>query len=288
MKKSIKITLFLILLLALAGGAYFFLNPKKALNIIVPEIDQVENIFVRFVGDTAKIELDLRMENKSFFKLNIDSLIYYVNFDSATLLAKAQLLNIELKRGQTDTVRLFLDLPYKHLLKKIQSVQDRDSVDIRIDVRVVYATFFGQTTLPYTKKMRIEVPHPPKIEFERMEFVTREGKNLFFMAHVKLLNYSKISLNVSEISYRIVVKDLLTASGKENKEIRVKPATVYSLALPIKVELKNIFKTLGLIVTDNDKVKYHLVLKAMVQNDKVGSKKTPIEIEKDGIMELKK
>ncbi|MES2681214.1 MAG: LEA type 2 family protein [Bacteroidota bacterium] len=288
MKKSIKITLFLVLLLAIAGGVYFFLNPKKALNIIVPEIDQVENISVKFVGDTAKIDVDLRMQNKGFFKLNIDSLVYYVNFDSATLLAKAQYLNIELKPGQEDTLQLPLDLPYKRLMKKIQSVQDRDSVDIRIDVRIVYATVFGQTTIPYSKKMRIEVPHPPKLEFEKMEFIKREGKTLYLLAHVKLLNYSNISLNVSDIRYRLVVKDLLTATGTENKEIRVKPATTYSLALPIKVELKSIFKTLGLIVTDNDKVKYHLVINAMVQNDKVGSKKTPLEIEKDGIMELKK
>ncbi len=280
--------MFLVLLLAIAGGVYFFLNPKKALNIIVPEIDQVENISVKFVGDTAKIDVDLRMQNKGFFKLNIDSLVYYVNFDSATLLAKAQYLNIELKPGQEDTLQLPLDLPYKRLMKKIQSVQDRDSVDIRIDVRIVYATVFGQTTIPYSKKMRIEVPHPPKLEFEKMEFIKREGKTLYLLAHVKLLNYSNISLNVSDIRYRLVVKDLLTATGTENKEIRVKPATTYSLALPIKVELKSIFKTLGLIVTDNDKVKYHLVINAMVQNDKVGSKKTPLEIEKDGIMELKK
>lgn len=273
----------------LAGvGAYYFLNPKKALNIIIPEFSEVENIHVTLIGDTAHIDVDLRMQNKSFFKLNIDSLIYYVNFDSATLLAKSQYLNIELQPSQTDTLKLPLALPFKRLMKKIKSLQGEDSTNIKIDVRMVYATIFGHTSLPYTKTIRIAVPHPPKFEIEKIEYVSRDKKTIQLLAHVTMHNYGNIDLNVSDIKYNMVVKDVFKAEGGEKRNISIKPKSNISVKLPISVEFESYLKTLGLIITNNDKVNYHLTVTGMLQNDKVGDKKTPIQIEKDGILELKK
>ncbi len=289
MKKKNKIAIFVVVFLLLAGfAAYIFFNPQKALNIIVPEFENIENIYIRLGRDTAFVNVAISLENKSLFRLHIDSMIYYVNFDSATMLAKRQYLDLDILRGQSDTFQLPLALPYKRLIKKIRSIQDRDSVDLRMDLRVVFSTVFGHTAIPLSKKIRIAVPRPPKLEFDRMEFLKREKKKVYLLAHVKLHNYGKIDLNISDISYKLTVTDLLSASGTEKKEIRVKPATTIPLTIPVQLELKNVIKTLRLVITDKDKVKYHLLVKALVQNDKVGSKKTPLELETDGTLELKK
>ena len=288
MRKSRKIIV-LLFVISLAGLAvYYFFNPKKALNIIIPEIDQIKNIHVAFNGDTAYIDLNLKIENKSIFKLNIDSLIYQLTFDSAKVLARHENINVVLKHRETDTITLPLALPFKRLMKKIKSLQSQDSVNISVGVRVVYATIFGRVSLPYSKIIRIEVPHPPKIEVQRMEYVRRDKKTIHLLVHVIINNRCKLGLNVSDLKYQIEVKDLFKANGNEKKEIKIKPRSNISVALPIKVEFKYIFKTVRLVLSNKDQVNYHLSITGKVQTDKVSDKKTPFELENDGEMELKK
>ena len=288
MKKTLKVVALLLLFGIIGIAAYFYLNPKKGLKIILPELNQIQNIHVRLSQDTAFIDLDLKIANKSFFKLHIDSLMYHVRLDTSTLLSKNEYLDLELKPSQQDTLHLPLALPYKRLMKKIKSLQGQDSVDIPIDVRAVYATIFGKAVLPYSKTLRIEVPHPPKFEVEKIEYLKRHKKTGFFLAHVKIQNYGKIDVNISDIKYRLVVKELFTAEGSEKKNIHIKPKSTLEVKLPIQVEFKSLLKTVGRYIRDDDRVDYRLKVTAQIQNDKISLQKTPIEIEKSGVMELRK
>lgn len=289
MAKGLKIGLVILLIALVGAGLYFYLNPKKALNIIIPEISDIENIHVKFKGDTALINLTLDVENKSLFKLNIDTLSYHIQLDTSTLLSKSQPLNLQLLKRQKDSINVPLALPFKRLMKKIRSLQGEDSVNIPIEVRIVYSTVFGKAVLPYSKTVRIEVPHPPKFEVEKIEYVKREKKTVFLNAHIKMINYGKINLDVSGLSYTLTTKKkLFTAKGSYPDEIHVRPKSVIAKTLPIKIEINKLFKTLGLIITNKDKVKYHLIVKGFIKNNKLGDEKTPIEIEKDGTLEIKK
>jgi len=288
MGKFFKI-FFIVLFLALLGiVGYYFFNRKKALNIIIPSIDNIENIHIKFLGDTALVDLDLDVTNKGLFKIHIDTLAYHIRFDTNTLLSKSEFIGLELSKGQKDTIRLPLKLPYKRLMAQIKSLQGQDSVNIPIDVRVVYSTIVGKAVLPYSKNLRIEVPHPPKFEVEKIEYLKREKKDIYLDAHIKMHNYGKIDLDIMRLSYTLTAEDLFAANGSENKEIRVKPKSVIQATLPIKVELKKVFKTIGRVITNNDKVKYHLVIHGFVKTKKDSDDETPIQIEKDGILELKK
>ena len=289
MAKGLKIGLLLLFIALLCGGLYFYLNPKKALNIIIPEVDDIQNIHIQVKGDTAFINLLLTVSNSGLFKLHIDTLTYNIKLDTSTLLSKSEYINVQLLKKQSDTIVLPLKLPFKRLIKKIKNLQSQDSVNIPIDVRVVYSTVFGKAVLPYSKTLRIEVPHPPKFEVEKIEYVKREKKTIYVNAHLKMHNYGKIDLNVSGLTYTLTTaKDLFTATGSYLGEIQVRPRSVISERLPIKIEFNKVLKTLGMVITNNDKVKYHLLITGFLQTNKLGTEKTPIEIEKDGVLELKK
>jgi LEA14-like dessication related protein len=286
--KGLKIGLLLLFIALLCSGVYFYFNPKKALNIIVPEISDLKRVRIKLIGDTAYINLVINASNKGVFKLHIDTLEYRIRLDTSTLLSKSEYLGLQLKKGQEDSILLPLALPFKRLMRKIKSLQGQDSVDVPVEVRVVYSTVFGKAVLPYSKTLRIEVPHPPKFSVEKIEYVKYHKKELLLNAHINIHNPGKIDLAISGLSYTMTVKDLFVAIGKDLKEIRVKPGTMTPVELPIKVKFKSLIKAIGLILENKDKVNYHLKVEGFIQNDKLGDEKTPVVIEKDGVMELKK
>ena len=102
-----------------------------------------------------------------------------------------------------------------------------------------------------------------------------------------MINYGKLELNVSDLNYTMEVKDLFIAKGKKAGTISIKPRSVITKTLPIKVEVKKLFKAMRIYVK-NEKVHYHLTVKGFIQNDKLSEERTPVEIEKDGDMRLKK
>lgn len=288
MKKTVKILLFLVVLALLTFGAYFYFTPKKALNIVLPEANELSELDLRLDDDTAHVGLKIRVKNKSLFKLDIDSLIYVITVDTATMVSKAQRLNVQLKRGMEDTVLLFIALPYKRLSNKIKSSQGKDSLDIGVDLKLVYNTVFGETTLPFQKNIPMEVPKPPKFEISHVEFLKREKKTGYFMVDILMHNYGKIDLTISALNYRMEMEDLFTANGRHPETVVIKPKSDLVFKLPIKVEFKKVIKMISKVISNNDKVNYTLHVDALVQNDKVDKKKTPLTLSKQGQFELKK
>lgn len=287
MKKAVKWFL-IILLSGIAGLALFlYLNPKKGLRVLLPDINSVEHISIALKQDTALIDASLNIENKGLFKLTIDSLAYRVCFDTATLLSGQRYVGIKLRSGRQDTLHLPLSLPFKRLTREIRSHQHQDSVSIPVEVRLVYSTVFGKAVLPYSRTLKIETPRPPEFEIERIEFLKREKKTGYFLIHVNMHNYGKIDLKVSDIHYTFSVPELFTAAGAAKEEIRVKPRSTIRSALPVTVEFKSVFKTLGRLIR-KEEVEYQLRLSGMVQAGGADQKKIPVEIEKKGRTELRR
>jgi LEA14-like dessication related protein len=288
MKRFLKVFLIIIVILIAGALAYFYFYPKKAQNILIPDIDQVENINIRFKGDTAILDLALRMENKGFMKMNIDSLEYHVMFDTLNVLSKIQDLDIVLRPGDADTVHFPVKVPFTRLLARIKKIQERDSADITTEARVVFKSIFGHVSLPHKKRHRIGMPRPPKFELEELEYIRREKRDLFFDAHLKMHNYGNIDLVIYDIKYDVKVKDLFIASGTYPEKITVKPRSTITKTIPVKVEMKKFLKTAFLVFTDNDKVSYHAVITAVVDAEGLGDEPATVHVVKDGITELKK
>jgi LEA14-like dessication related protein len=287
-KKWILIIIVSLLIIAVGLAVYFYLFPKKAQHILIPDIDQVNQIRIRVDGDTARMNIGLRLENKGPFRMNIDSLIYHVRFDTATLLAGRQELGIVLASGDADTFQVPVNLPFKRLIASIMKVQEQDSVDIFTAVRVVYATVLGNRSLAHEKTSTIAVPIPPEFELEKMEYVRRDKHKFFFRAHLKMVNRGRIELNVYDLKYTMKAEDLFTATGIGPKFIKVMPHSVITEVLPITVDVNKILKTALKIISDNNKVRYRLKIHGYIQNKGLGEDRSEVEIKKEGVLELKK
>lgn len=136
MKKFWRI--FIAILVLLIGGIFFILTyyPRLAQNVLIPEIEHVRSARLELRGDSIFAGLHIRMHNKGPFKLNLDSIIYRIDFDTMRVLSKAQDIEIVLKPGEADTFKLPLALPVTRIKDRILELQHRDSVDIKTDVRL--------------------------------------------------------------------------------------------------------------------------------------------------------
>ena len=179
MKKGLTIFISVFIVLALIGGYYYF-HPKRALNIIIPKFEDIENVHITALSDTLLINADVQFANKSIFKLTIDSLIYHIQLDTLTLLSKSQYLGVKMSPSTKDTIRLPISLPFKRLMKEIKNLQKQDSVGITYNLRVVYSTWLGHAALPYKKTVTISVPVPPKLEIQKLDYKKRH-KNIFYL-----------------------------------------------------------------------------------------------------------
>jgi len=287
MKKG-WITLCAGLILGVGIGGYYYFQPKKALNIIIPKFETIQKVHIELMKDTALIDADVLFENKGIFKIHIDSLIYNIKLDTLTMLSNGQYLNVQLSPSQLDTVRLPIKLPFKRLRAEIEHLQKQDSVGVTFDLRVVYSTWLGKASLPYKKTITIAVPIPPKLEVVKLDYTGRDKKLFRFNAHVKIINKGKLDLRLTDIKYRLIIKDNLEANGKDEQEIHLKPGSEVTVVLPISVKFDNLLKTLVNVVTDNDQVTYHLKIDALARIDKLSEETTIIQVEKRGITELKK
>ena len=283
-----KFLIILLILLVIAGGAmaYFYLYPKQAQNIIIPEVEQVKQIKFKIKGDTALLDIDLELQNHGPFKMNIDSLIYNVKFDTATLLSAAQDLNVVLEPGASDIYRVPAKLPYKRLFRNIKKVQDFDSVPILSDIRIVYSTIFGSRAVNHQKTSTIAVPVPPEFELEKIEYVRYHKKTVYLNAYLTMHNYGRIELDVTDLAYSMKVEDLFTAEGKHEEVIHVKPKSDIKKVLPIEVDVHKVWKTFSKIVIKHDKLNYHVKITGKARAKGLGDEPSEIEIIKNGKLEV--
>jgi hypothetical protein len=101
-------------------------------------------------------------ENKSLFKPDPDTLFNKIMLADFILLDKTQVLNIRRKAGDVNTFMLPLKIPVSKTMNTIKSLQRQDSTYLDIDTNIVYNTIFGSKKIPVTKKVKINVPLPPR------------------------------------------------------------------------------------------------------------------------------
>jgi len=288
MKKPRNIIILLLVLGILGLGLYLYLRPKTAVKIVFPELEKLQKVKIKLETDTARISFNAVINNGGLFKINIDSLYYYLKLDTAKLLDHKEFLNIELPPGHADTVLLTVGLPYTKLKKQIRTLQKQDSTKIHLKLDILYDTWMGKAKLPVERDFSIEVPHPPRFTLIKTEYIGRDKKTLLVNAHIQIDNPGKLDLNITDLVYKMDVKDLFTLEQVFPEKVTIKPGTSQTLILPVHVEIKKLLKTAFLVITNNDRVPYKLHMRAQVKSGMVDADKTPFELEKEGELELKK
>jgi LEA14-like dessication related protein len=273
---------------------FYFYNPRKAINLILPDLSQITYINAAVKGDSVHTKIDVIVQNKSPYKLTIDSVYFEIKLDDKQLVE--ELVPVELKqlRYQIDTVELPVDISRKKLKRILDNLKNVDSTDIAANCYVVYNTVFGHVKLRYDKTTHIPVPIPPQIKVVKVQRKKYSviDKTLYAVIQLEIINKGKnIDIQLSNIRYQFQVENSLTSEGTIDKTVAVKPASTKYLEIPIAIKVEQPLKTAVAIITDNDRMNYTFHLTAdVIENmtDKIKRKPIPTEVNASGILELKK
>jgi LEA14-like dessication related protein len=294
--KILKLSLISIGIIILAGVVlFYFYNPKKAIELILPDLSKVTFINATIVnGDSVQSKADIIVQNKSPYKLTIDSVFFKVELNKRKLIEEFVPLNLKQMRYQTDTVQLPIDFSRKKLKAILAELKGIDSTDLDVHCYVIYNTLFGHVKLSYDRTVHIPVPIPPQIKVvkvERKKYNVMD-KILTTIIHLEIINKGKnIDLKLQHIHYTIEIGNSLSSEGDIDRTVTIKPESTSYIEIPVDIKVERPLKTIVDILTNNDQTNYVLHLNAqMIEHMVDKSKQTPIpiQIDAEGMLELKK
>ena len=282
-----------VILLLIGGGVVFiFFNPKKGLKLVLPDLDNISLVKATIKNDTAYLGVDMLLENKSIFKLTIDTLFYRITLADSLLFNETKALNIRQKPGETSTIEMPLRIPMTKTMGTIRSLQGQDSTYIEIESYIVYNTFLGSKKIPISKKIKIKVPVPPQIKVQHVEIdeISLSDKTVDVIAKIRIINKGEmIDLNVHKIHYKLMLGDnLVSSDGVYEHDIALKPGTETDVEIPVTVTINKVFKTAWKYIT-NEKLDYNITVTAELDENSFYKKSNiPMEIKASGKAKLRK
>ncbi len=289
MKKIIKrIGIFIFILLVIAGGVVFIFRDQIKAHLI-PEVTQIGDIAIRVKNDTAYVNLKLTIKNKSFIKIESDSIKYNVSLFNKTYLQSEKYIGVVLPPYGKDTVDFSLKIPYIAIIKELKAQRKKgDSASYAINILLQYATVFNKSEISVNKSAKLKIPQPPEIEIVEIKYKKIRLKSIIAEAKIKIINYSPVNLSIKHIQYFINVSKQGNLTGHYTQPIVIKPHETTVFFLPIEMHPKNLVKTIFNILRNKDNYDYVLTLNATLESYDPLKQSFHIDLVKNGEMELKK
>ena len=290
-KKSKVLILTLAIVVASIIG-YYFLNPKKTINLIFPTINELSFVHVDLRRDSALLNLHVFLQNRMPYKMVIDTIDFEIKLNGFTMVEETLPVMIDQKWFETDTIELPVNISLKETKRIIGDLQGQDSTDMDLNFNIVYNTLIGRKKVNFNNKIRIATPVPPQIKILKLEHKTYNIKDNTSEAlfRIEIINNGRnIDLKLNEISYNFQILNTLISKGKVNHPVDIKPGSSQIVEFPVILEYSRPLKMVWLIATDNDMVEYDLNLKCVVKANAFSDfKAIPFEIDATGTMELVK
>lgn len=290
---KIFLTIFLIILIIVVV-LFFVFNPKKAIYLVLPDLSRITYINADVKNDSVQTKIDVIVQNKSPYKLTIDSASFEISLHDQLLIKELIPVNLKQQRYQIDTLQLPVDLSRKKLKQILSGLEGVDSTDLTTSCYIIYNTIFGHVKLPYNKSVRIPVPVPPKIKVlkvERKKYnVTEKVLNTTILLEI-INGGQNINLQLYDIHYQLHIENELKSEGTIDKTVVIKPRSTETVEVPVDIKVEYPLKTIIAILTDNDRMNYTLHFQAkMIEKmvDAVKRDPIPVEINASGELELKK
>lgn len=273
-----------ILILGIIGYAvYFLIQRHKLLNLALPEVKEITLIKVDIHSDTAFVEVNMIVMNKAPYRMSIDSVICNLSLGGTKLVSVSQYIGLRQESGQSDSVRISVNIPISHTRNKILSLQNQDSTGLQLEAMIVYSGFM----VPFAKSQQIEVPVPPQfkvIKTEKKEFRLFK-KDVQVDLFLSIINEGKnLSLDLHDLQYEITIGTDLRSKGKFPRDVSIRPQSSQVLKLPLDIKMKHPLETIFKIMGDNDRVPFKIELSGYMDVGKM--ERIPVVIFASGRMEI--
>lgn len=287
--KTKYVIMILFLLGLLTSVWYFWLNPKKAINLALPNLNQLSSVNTKIMADTAYINVIGIIENKAIYKISIDHLAYNIKLADTKLISEKQKINLYQSPGAKDTVALTFRLPISKTRSLIQKLQKKDSTYLTANFEITYNTIFGKTTIPFSKNIDIKVPTPPEIKLIKIKAgnINLKQKNVDLNMVVSIKNNSdKIKLCLRDLVYNVKIGQNINGKGECNETILVEPLSTVNAILPINVTVNKPLQAFWKIVANKEVMSYEINMDGILVNDTVQN--IPISLNAKGNTQLLK
>ncbi len=291
MSTKLKIALGVGLTLALiATGLYFYLNPKSALNFVVPNFTGLANIGVEIKGDTAYLDVNAVMENKAPYVIDIRQINYTVCLDETDILEEKHPIKLKLKPDQVDTASLLVHLPYKKVRDVINSIQGQDSTEVGATFTVTYGTLFGEFTIPAAFDTKVKTPNPPEVELNkiRMGFFNFKERRFQLILDIDVINENDIEVSLNNLEYEAEFGENLTGYGDLDEMLTVGANTTTNIRLPLVISVDKPMEIIWKIITNKDRMDYVLHLRGELVQKKKNRDNIDFDVSLTGDAELVK
>lgn len=289
MKNKIKKIAFIIITLIVIVGVILFVFRKKIVEHFVPAVEQIDDINIFVKNDTTYINSKLAVKNKSFLKIEIDSIKYKVSLFDKVYLQNQKFVGIVLPAKGIDSIDFSLKIPYVKILKDLNVERKKgDSVSYSINISLQYSTIFGKVEIPINKAAKIKIPQPPEINIVEIKYYKARLKSIQAIAKIKVVNYSDVTLLINDISYSISILKQGNLKGNHKEPIVIKPTETTYINLPIEINFKNIGKTFFDVIINKDNYDYTITLDAIIETTSPFNQTFSISLSKIGMMELRK
>lgn len=265
MKIFRSVTIVLLILSALAVIGY--LARRQLLKQVLPEVEKVEIDNITVIDDSAYVRVLVLLRNKSWTSYELNSADFTLSNDSLVLV---HYVNDSTQRLDVNQVRVFpisFVVPIKDAIRRIRSLQDRDSTVISIKGSATFTTMFGKTRKEFSKELSVEVPTPPKIKLGELVYLGEEktGENYYaFRMKLQIVNLNKKEFWFKDVSYKMNAGKQIESHGKIPGDIRILPMDSVNLEIPFRVTIDKEVSLFFKILFNNDIVTYNLNIKGTV------------------------
>jgi LEA14-like dessication related protein len=288
--RTIKYIVIGFLALVATGALIVYLFRKKIASRYIPEVSQVGIVRVALKNDTSYLNFNLALANKTFLKIEVDTITYTIALFNKTYLEHQRFIGLILPGSGKDTLLIDIKIPYVDILKNLNSERKKgDSTSYSIQLYLQYKTIFGRSEIAINKDAKLKIPRVPELEVINIEWNRVRFKSIMADVSIKLTNYSDITLTIKDLNYSIDVFNEGKLTGIYKDPIVIKPKGVTLANFPIELAPNRIVKTIFDVITNRDIYPYTLTLNATLKsNDLPKEDSIQIELVKNGQMELRK
>lgn len=271
------------------SGGIFFIFRTRIIAHFIPNVEQIGDIHIQIKNDTAYVSSKLIVKNKSFIKIEIDTVNYKIELFNKTYLQDKKFVGVVLQGHGKDTLDFSLKIPYTSILKQLKTQRSKgDSLDYSITISLQYYTVFGKVKIPIHKSAKLKIPEPPQLEVIEIKYKKVRIKSILADAKIKIINHSAISLLMKEMNFSMNVLKKGNIKGSFKKDVTIKPNGATFINLPIKIHVNNLGKTIFEILINKDTYDYTLTLNAILESPDSLKQSFHLDITKSGKIELKK
>jgi LEA14-like dessication related protein len=273
------------LIIIISGIIYIFRNTIIA--HFIPTVEQIGVINIETENDTANISSQLQITNKSFFKIEIDSIRYEASIFNKTYLKNQKPIGLILLNHEIDTIDFALKIPYISFIKDLRTERNKsDSATYSIDVSLIYSSILGKIIVPIKKAAKIKIPIPPEIKILGIKYTNIRLKHIQAEAKLQIINHSAVAIKIKDFKYSMNILKHGVVKGKIVKSIRIKPNGTSLISLPMEINVNNLGKTILEVMRNKDTYDYTLNIIANLESYQQSQVSYNVNISNSGKIEL--